>query len=40
MVFYSSYPHSGYNNPESGFTDFRKLVLRACYTVSPAKQFH
>ena len=27
LVFYSSYPRSGYNN-------FRKLVLRACYTVS------
>ena len=27
-VFYSIYPRSGYNN-------FRKLVLRAFYTVSP-----
>ena len=27
LVFYSSYPRSGYNN-------FRKLVLRAFYTVS------
>ena len=34
LVFYSSYPQSGYNNPQSGFTDFRKLVLRAFYTVS------
>ena len=34
LVFYSSYPRSGYNNPQSGFIDFRKLVLRACYTVS------
>ena len=34
LVFYSSYPRSGYNNPQSGFTDFRKLVLQACYTVS------
>ena len=34
LVFYSSYPRSGYNNPQSGFTDFRKLVLRAIYMVS------
>ena len=40
LVFYSSYPRSGYNNPQSGFADFRKLVLRACYTVSSAKQLH
>ena len=33
LVFYSSYPRSGYNN-------FPTLVLRACYTVSSAKLLH
>ena len=34
LVFYSSYQQSGYNNPQSGFTHFRNLFLRAFYTVS------
>ena len=33
LIFYSSYPRSGYNI-------FRTLVLRACYTVSSAEQLH
>ena len=33
LVFYSNYPRSGYTN-------FRNLVLCACYTVSSAKQLH
>ena len=34
LIFYSSYPRSGYNNfSQVGF-------LRACYMVSSAKQLH
>ena len=34
LVFCADYPRSGFIHPQSGFTDFRKLFLRACYTVS------